>query len=43
MDGHAHAAAHGGDHHDIEIPFTVHARPDTGVYNGNYTVEVEYQ
>jgi heme/copper-type cytochrome/quinol oxidase subunit 3 len=30
MDGHAHAA----DHHEIEIPFTVHARPDTGLYNG---------
>ena len=29
MDAHAHA-----DHHEIEIPFTVHARPDTGVYNG---------
>jgi len=35
MDGHAHAVAHGaGDHHEIEIPFTVHSRPDTGVYNG---------
>jgi heme/copper-type cytochrome/quinol oxidase subunit 3 len=32
MDGHAHAAdAHA---HDIEIPYTVHARPDTGLYNG---------
>ena len=37
MDGHtqvtavdAHAAA---AHHDFEIPFTVHPRPDTGVYN----------
>ena len=30
MDGHA---AH-ADHHEIEIPFTVHSRPDTGVYNG---------
>ena len=31
MDGHgqAHAASH-----DIEIPYTVHARPDTGLYNG---------
>ncbi|HEY0142518.1 MAG TPA: cytochrome c oxidase subunit 3 [Thermoanaerobaculia bacterium] len=28
-DGHAHAASH-----DIEIPFTVHPRPDTGLYNG---------
>ena len=27
--GHAHA-----DHHEIEIPFTVHSRPDTGLYNG---------
>src|SRR5687767_3619408 len=38
MDGHAHAidaghAAHDA-HHEIEIPFTVHARPDTGLYNG---------
>jgi cytochrome c oxidase subunit III len=28
----------GGDHHDvhheIEIPYTIHARPDTGLYNG---------
>jgi cytochrome c oxidase subunit III len=34
MSGAAHV---GGDHghvHEIEIPFTVHARPDTGVYNG---------
>ena len=30
---HAHADAHGG-HHEIEIPFTVHARPDSGLYNG---------
>jgi cytochrome c oxidase subunit 3 len=30
-DGHAHAA-HAA--HDIEIPYTVHARPDTGLYNG---------
>ncbi|MGN6185564.1 MAG: cytochrome c oxidase subunit 3 [Thermoanaerobaculia bacterium] len=30
MDGHAHAA----HSHEIEIPYTVHARPDTGVYNG---------
>ena len=29
MDTHAHAA-----HDEIEIPYTVHARPDTGVYNG---------
>ena len=31
MDSHAHA--HAG-HHEIEIPYTVHSRPDTGVYNG---------
>ena len=31
MDAHAHAA---DAHHEIEIPFTVHSRPDTGVYNG---------
>ena len=31
-DGHAHVVdAHA---HDIEIPYTVHARPDTGLYNG---------
>ena len=29
MDTRAHAAAH-----DIEIPYTIHARPDTGLYNG---------
>ena len=29
-DPHAHAAA---AHHDFEIPFNVHPRPDTGVYN----------
>jgi len=29
-DGHAHAA----HAHEIEIPYTVHARPDTGLYNG---------
>ncbi|HEX8254654.1 MAG TPA: cytochrome c oxidase subunit 3 [Thermoanaerobaculia bacterium] len=28
-DAHGHAAGH-----EIEIPYTVHARPDTGVYNG---------
>ena len=31
MDAHAHAAH--ADQHEIEIPFTVHSRPDTGVYN----------
>jgi len=45
MDGHALTPAHGGHdadaahgahgaHDEIEIPYTVHARPDTGVYNG---------
>ena len=38
MDGHAltvHGDSHhGGEHHEIEIPYTVHARPDTGLYNG---------
>lgn len=39
MDGHAltghGTATHAHDAHDeIEIPYTVHARPDTGVYNG---------
>ena len=29
MDTHAPAAAH----HDFEIPYTVHPRPDTGLYN----------
>ncbi|HUP47399.1 MAG TPA: cytochrome c oxidase subunit 3 [Thermoanaerobaculia bacterium] len=28
----AHADGHAA-HHEIEIPFTVHARPDTGLYN----------
>jgi heme/copper-type cytochrome/quinol oxidase subunit 3 len=30
MDAHAHAA----DAHELEIPYTVHPRPDTGLYNG---------
>ena len=38
MDAHGHAAAGHADahavHHEIEIPYTVHARPDTGLYNG---------
>lgn len=39
MDGHSitvHGSGHAdaGHTHEIEIPFTVHARPDTGVYNG---------
>src|SRR5580765_5832075 len=32
IDGGAHAAAHGA-HHEIEIPFNVTPRPDTGLYN----------
>src|SRR6476646_9314234 len=28
MDAHEHAA-----HHDFEIPYNVHPRPDTGLYN----------
>ena len=37
MDGHAAVIdGHGGHdtHHEIEIPYTVHNRPDTGLYNG---------
>lgn len=33
MDTHAHTATTAA-HHDFEIPYTVHPRPDTGVYNG---------
>lgn len=33
LDAHGHAQAH-ADHHEIEIPFTVQSRPDTGLYNG---------
>ena len=29
-----HDAHHDGGHHEIEIPYTVHSRPDTGLYNG---------
>ena len=29
-----HAVGGHEEHHDFEIPYTVHARPDTGVYNG---------
>jgi len=32
IDGGAHAATHGA-HHEIEIPFNVTPRPDTGLYN----------
>src|SRR5581483_8691795 len=31
MDAHGHVEA---AHHDFEIPYTVHPRPDTGLYNG---------
>ena len=35
MDSHAHAGSHAAAaHHEIEIPYTVHSRPDTGLYNG---------
>src|SRR5438045_9111455 len=30
----AHAIDDHGGHHELEIPYTVHPRPDTGVYNG---------
>jgi cytochrome c oxidase subunit III len=36
-DGHAltaHGHAAHAEHHEIEIPYTVHSRPDTGLYNG---------
>ena len=33
MESHGHADAHAA-HHEIEIPYTVHSRPDTGLYNG---------
>jgi cytochrome c oxidase subunit III len=35
VDAHAHAGPHAAAaHHEIEIPYTVHSRPDTGLYNG---------
>ena len=35
MDAHAHGGPHAAAaHHEIEIPYTVHSRPDTGLYNG---------
>jgi cytochrome c oxidase subunit III len=34
MDAHAHAA----DHHELEIPYNVHPRPDTGLYNAKFGV-----
>ncbi|HKO56172.1 MAG TPA: cytochrome c oxidase subunit 3 [Thermoanaerobaculia bacterium] len=33
-DAHAAAAAHGHGHAELEIPYNVHPRPDTGLYNG---------
>jgi len=34
MDAHATAVGHPGTtHHEIEIPYNVHPRPDTGLYN----------
>src|ERR1041385_5819310 len=32
-DAHAHAA-----HHELEIPYNVHPRPDTGLYNAKFGV-----
>jgi cytochrome c oxidase subunit 3 len=34
MDAHAIDAHDDGGHHELEIPYTVHPRPDTGLYNG---------
>src|SRR5215211_4829603 len=34
MDAHAHAA----EHHELEIPYNVHPRPDTGLSNGKFGV-----
>jgi cytochrome c oxidase subunit 3 len=35
VDAHAHGGPHAAAaHHEIEIPYTVHSRPDTGLYNG---------
>jgi heme/copper-type cytochrome/quinol oxidase subunit 3 len=33
-DAHAATAAHGHGHAELEIPYNVHPRPDTGLYNG---------
>src|SRR5437879_4351165 len=40
MDVHAIDAGHGhdGGHHELEIPYNVHPRPDTGVYNAKLGV-----
>jgi len=35
MDAHAHAS---GGHAELEIPYNVHPRPDTGLYNGKLGV-----
>src|SRR5436189_5368942 len=32
-DAHAHAA-----HHELEIPYNVHPRPDTGLYNAKFGI-----
>ena len=38
-DAHLHpVGGHHEEHHEIEIPYTVHARPDTGLYNGKLGV-----
>lgn len=38
-DAHLHpVGGHHDEHHEIEIPYTVHARPDTGLYNGKLGV-----
>src|SRR2546423_9874934 len=33
MEAHAHAA-----HHELEIPYNVHPRPDTGLYNAKFGI-----
>src|SRR5438874_8904808 len=33
MDAHTHA-----EHHDFEIPYNVHPRPDTGLYNAKFGI-----
>ena len=38
MDAHAHAVDAGHGHHEIEIPYNVTPRPDTGVYNAKLGV-----
>src|SRR3954471_12335316 len=34
----AHGTAHAAHAHEIEIPYNVHPRPDTGLYNGKLGV-----